>query len=200
MEALQSGAGSKYLWGKGGGWTQAQVEHQAVPQSSFGVKVTLQILQMEPLYSPGVGYQHHPVVFHLRKMLGSLLEKLNAMEPSWGLVGRTGLVLMPGVPLFQTSQSTGSPAVGTGKFLLTFPFYWFLYWLIDQLALPAMELCAQLSYLVWPTLQKRECSKSIRTGLLWSVWSEHYKHLIFTFSIDASSNSGSCQSNWAGLW
>lgn len=97
------------------------MEHQAVPQSSFGVKVTLQILQMEPLYSPGVGYQHHPVVFHLRKMLGSLLEKLNAVEPSWGLVGRTGLVLMPGVPLFQTSQSTGSPAVGTGKFLLTCP-------------------------------------------------------------------------------
>lgn len=46
------------------------VEHQTVPQSSFGRKVTLQLLQMELLDNPGVGSHHHPVVFHLRETLG----------------------------------------------------------------------------------------------------------------------------------
>lgn len=36
---------------------QAWVEHQTATTEFLGVKVTLQILQMEPLYSPGVGYQ-----------------------------------------------------------------------------------------------------------------------------------------------
>lgn len=69
------------------------------------------------------------------------------MEPSWDSVGRTGLVLIPGVHLFQNPQSTGSPAEGTGKSLLTFPVLWISV-LIDQMVLPAMELHPQVSYLM----------------------------------------------------
>lgn len=109
--------------------------------------MTLQILPMEPLHSLGVGYQHHPVVFHLREMLG--YEHLDAVEPSWDLAERTGLVLMPGVHLFQNPQSSGSPAEGTGKFLLTFPVLLISVLMrLDQVVLPALELCAQRSYLM----------------------------------------------------
>lgn len=68
------------------------------------------------------------------------------------------------------------------------------------MGLPAMALCAQVSHLLWPTLQRRGCSKSVRASLLWGLWSEHCQHLASTENVKFNSNSGSCQSNWAGLW
>lgn len=52
---------------------------------------------------------------------------------------------MPGVHLSQSPQTSGSPAEGTGHFLLTFPVL-LISDGIDQLVLPAMGLCAQVSF------------------------------------------------------
>lgn len=154
---------------------------------------------MEPLYSPGVGYQ--PCGFPSEEDVWLITWKACCSGTFLGFGREDWICLNPWSPSAPEPSEYWQSC--RGDWHVSFDFTCFIDFCtdrIDQVVLPAMELCPQVSYLMWPTLQKSECSKSVRTSLLWSVWSEDYKHLIFTFSIDASLNSGNRWGNWAGLW
>lgn len=138
-----------YLWGNGAGGT---------PGSATEFPLQERWLCRFCKWSSGVGYQHHPgedvglITWCSETFLGFSREDwacLNAWSPS--------------VP----SECCQCCRVQLSLFWL-FLFYWFLLW-YDGSSGSSWYGAVQVSYWMWPTLEKTECSKSARTNLLGSL-------------------------------